>query len=63
MSWDIEPLPSSENTYRETFPTLDLEFEVPVTTSDQRLRNICFLALKDALAELRGKSKIDGASR
>jgi hypothetical protein len=46
----------AENTYRELFAALDLEVEVTIATPDPRFRDACFLAIKEALQELRSAS-------
>ena len=52
-----EPSGPDENTYRELFAAMDLEVEVTIATPDPRFRDACFLAIKEALQELRSANE------
>ncbi len=52
-----------ETIYRENFPALDLEFRVEIDTSDDRVRDACFLAVKEALNGLRSANEMVASRR
>jgi hypothetical protein len=59
----LEPAVSTESTFRESFPALDLEFRVVIVSTDPELRKACFRAATEALAQLRSANAEARTSR